>query len=44
VPKLSLGPTLAILRIGGMSAIVSAGTNLTLAIVTVYVGMSGIEA
>ncbi|UPK37943.1 MATE family efflux transporter [Bradyrhizobium sp. 186] len=44
VPKLSLGPTLAILRIGGMSAIVSASTNLTLAIVTVYVGMSGIEA
>jgi Na+-driven multidrug efflux pump len=40
VPKLSLGPTLAILRIGGMSAIVSA----RLAIVTVYVGMSGIEA
>jgi Na+-driven multidrug efflux pump len=39
-----LGPTLAILRIGGMSAIVSASTNLTLAIVTVYVGMSGIEA
>src|SRR5712672_4047290 len=44
VPKLSLGPALAILRIGGMSAIVSASTNLTLAIVTVYVGMSGIEA
>jgi len=44
VPKLSLGPTLAILRIGGMSAVVSASTNLTLAIVTVYVGMSGIEA
>lgn len=44
VPKLSLAPTLAILRIGGMSAIVSASTNLTLAIVTVYVGMSGIEA
>src|ERR1700676_954909 len=39
-----LGPTLAILRIGGMSAVVSASTNLTLAIVTVYVGMSGIEA
>src|SRR5882762_7135013 len=44
VPRLSLGPALAILRIGGMSAIVSASTNLTLAIVTVYVGMSGIEA
>jgi Na+-driven multidrug efflux pump len=44
VPKLSLGPALAILRIGGMSAVVSASTNLTLAIVTVYVGMGGIEA
>src|SRR5712675_3320779 len=44
VPKLSLGPALAVLRIGGMSAVVSASTNLTLAIVTVYVGMSGIEA
>jgi Na+-driven multidrug efflux pump len=44
VPKLSLAPALAILRVGGMSAVVSASTNLTLAIVTVYVGMSGIEA
>lgn len=44
LPKLSVAPALAILRIGGMSAIVSASTNLTLAIVTVYVGMSGIEA
>jgi len=44
VPKLSLAPAFAILRVGGMSAIVSASTNLTLAIVTVYVGMSGIEA
>ena len=44
VPKLSLGPTLAILRIGGMSAVVSATTNLTLAIVTAYVGMGGVEA
>jgi putative MATE family efflux protein len=44
VPKLSVGPALAILRIGGMSAVVSASTNLTLAIVTVYVGMGGIEA
>jgi Na+-driven multidrug efflux pump len=44
VPKLSLGPALAILRIGGMSAVVSASTNLTLAIVTAYVGMGGIEA
>ena len=44
LPKLSLEPTLAILRVGGMSAVVSASTNLTLAIVTVYVAMSGIEA
>src|SRR5712672_279860 len=44
VPKLSLGPALAVLRIGGMSAVVSATTNLTLAIVTAYVGMGGLEA
>ena len=44
VPKLSLQPALAILRVGGMSAIVSASTNLTLAIVTVYVGLGGVEA
>jgi Na+-driven multidrug efflux pump len=44
VPKLSVGPALAILRIGGMSAVVSGSTNLTLAIVTAYVGMGGIEA
>src|SRR5258708_32571642 len=44
VPKLSLGPALAVLRIGGMSAVVSATTNLTLAIVTAYVGMVGLEA
>jgi len=44
LPKLSLGPALAILRVGGMSAVVSASTNLTLAIVTVYVGMGGVEA
>jgi putative MATE family efflux protein len=44
LPKLSLGPALAVLRIGGMSAVVSASTNLTLAIVTAYVGMGGVEA
>jgi hypothetical protein len=44
LPKLTLGPALGILRVGGMSAIVSASTNLTLAIVTVYVGMGGVEA
>ena len=44
LPKLSLAPALAILRVGGMSAVVSASTNLTLAIVTAYVGMGGVEA
>lgn len=44
LPALSLGPALAILRVGGMSAIVSASTNLTLAIVTAYIGMGGVEA
>src|SRR5258708_19752752 len=44
LPKLSLEPALAVLRVGGMSAVVSASTNLTLAIVTVYVGMGGVEA
>jgi Na+-driven multidrug efflux pump len=44
VPKLCLGPALAILHVGGMSAVVSATTNLTLAIVTAYVAMGGVEA
>ena len=44
VPKLSLAPALAILRVGGMSSVVSATTNLTLAIVTAYVAMGGVEA
>jgi Na+-driven multidrug efflux pump len=44
VPRLSLAPALAVLRVGGMSAVVSASTNLTLAIVTAYVGASGVEA
>src|SRR5260370_37546841 len=44
VPRLSLSPALAILRVGGMSAVVSATTNLTLAIVTAYVAMGGVEA
>jgi len=44
VPKLSLTPALAVLRIGGMSTVVSASTNLTLAIVTAYVAMGGVEA
>jgi Na+-driven multidrug efflux pump len=44
VPKLSLSPALAILRVGGMSSVVSATTNLTLAIVTAYVAVGGVEA
>ena len=44
LPKLSLAPALAILRVGGMSSVVSATTNLTLAIVTAYVAVGGVEA
>jgi Na+-driven multidrug efflux pump len=44
LPKLSLAPVLAVLRVGGMSAVVSSTTNLTLAIVTAYVGAGGVEA
>jgi Na+-driven multidrug efflux pump len=44
VPKLSLPPALSVLRIGGMSAVVSASTNLTLAIVTAYVATGGTQA
>jgi putative MATE family efflux protein len=44
VPKFSFRPALAILRIGGMSAVVAGSTNLTLAIVTAFVGMGGVEA
>jgi putative MATE family efflux protein len=44
VPRLSLAPALAVLRVGGMSAVVSATTNLTIAIVTAYVALGGVEA
>jgi Na+-driven multidrug efflux pump len=44
VPKLSLPPALSVLRVGGMSAVVSASTNLTLAIVTAYVATGGTQA
>lgn len=44
MPKLSLTPALAVLRVGGMSSVVSASTNLTLAIVTAYVATGGMEA
>ncbi|WP_172980376.1 MATE family efflux transporter [Tardiphaga sp. P9-11] len=44
VPRLTLAPALGVLRIGGMSALVGSSTNLTLAIVTAYVGLHGTEA
>jgi len=44
LPRFSLAPGLAVLCVGGMSAVVSATTNLTLAIVTAYVAMGGVEA
>jgi Na+-driven multidrug efflux pump len=44
LPRLSLAPALAVLRVGGMSSVVSASTNLTLAIVTAYVAVGGVEA
>jgi Na+-driven multidrug efflux pump len=44
LPRLSLAPAFAVLRVGGMSAVVSATTNLTLAIVTACVAMGGVEA
>lgn len=44
LPRLSLEPALAVLRVGGMSSVVSASTNLTLAIVTAYVAIGGVEA
>src|SRR5258708_11013404 len=39
VPKLSLAPALAILRVGGISAVVSAPTNPPLPGLTAYVAM-----
>jgi Na+-driven multidrug efflux pump len=44
MPRFLLEPALAVLRVGGMSSVVSASTNLTLAIVTAYVAMGGVEA
>jgi putative MATE family efflux protein len=43
-PRLSWEPFREILRVGGMSAIVSATTNLTIAIVTAYIGTAGVAA
>jgi putative MATE family efflux protein len=43
-PRLSWAPFREILRVGGMSAMVSATTNLTIAIITAYVGTAGVAA
>ncbi len=43
-PRLRLRPIWEILRVGGMSALVSASTNLTLAILTGFVGTYGVAA
>ena len=43
-PRLEWGPFLEILRVGGLSAIVSSTTNLTIAIITGFVALAGVEA
>ena len=43
-PRLALAPAIAILKIGGISAIIAASTNVTLTLVTAYVGAHGLEA
>jgi Na+-driven multidrug efflux pump len=43
-PRLHLRPVYAILRVGGMSSLVSASTNITLAITTGVVGHYGVSA
>jgi Na+-driven multidrug efflux pump len=43
-PRLSWAPFREILRVGGMSALVSTTTNLTIAIITAYVGAAGVAA
>ena len=43
-PRLRLRPFWEILRVGGMSSLVSASTNLTLAIITGFVGTHGVAA
>jgi putative MATE family efflux protein len=43
-PKLRLQPVWEILRVGGMSTVVSSTTNITIAILTGYVGMHGVAA
>jgi Na+-driven multidrug efflux pump len=43
-PRLPWGTILEILRVGGLSAIVSSTTNLTIAIITGFVASAGVEA
>lgn len=43
-PRLALSPALTVLKIGGVSAIIAASTNVTLTLVTAYVGAHGIAA
>ena len=43
-PKLRLQPAWEVLRVGGMSTVVSSTTNITIAILTGYVGVHGVAA
>jgi putative MATE family efflux protein len=43
-PRFEWGAIREILRVGGLSAIVSSTTNLTIAIITGFVGVAGVEA
>jgi Na+-driven multidrug efflux pump len=43
-PRMSWAPFREILGVGGMSAVVSATTNLTIAVITLYVGHAGVSA
>jgi putative MATE family efflux protein len=43
-PRLEWEPIREILRVGGLSAIVSSTTNLTIAIITGFVSLAGVEA
>lgn len=43
-PNFKLGPALRILRLGGMSALVTSSTNLTIAMMTGFVATQGIAA
>jgi putative MATE family efflux protein len=43
-PRLRLQPVWEILRVGGLSTVVSSTTNITIAILTGYVGMHGVAA